>query len=93
MATGESNEDKYYKLLYENFDPTKSDPSQSPTSSGRRGRDRVLPWEDYFMALAILASQRSKDPNTKVRLTIRHKYTSIIKMFSRVAMVVGMALV
>ena len=25
-----------------------------------------ISWDEYFMAMALLSSQRSKDPNTKV---------------------------
>ena len=33
-------------------------------------RDEYLNWDSYFMSLAFLASQRSKDPNTQVGCTI-----------------------
>lgn len=29
-------------------------------------RDNYISWDEYFMGVAILASQRSKDPNTQV---------------------------
>jgi dCMP deaminase len=29
-------------------------------------RSNVLPWDDYFMAVAFLSSMRSKDPSTQV---------------------------
>ena len=29
-------------------------------------REAVLPWDDYFMAVAVLSSYRSKDPNRQV---------------------------
>ena len=29
-------------------------------------RDNYINWDEYFMGVAILASQRSKDPNTQV---------------------------
>ncbi len=70
MATGTSsntisNEDKYYQVLYESeYVPT--DARRCVTSSSRRGRKDVLQWEDYFMALALLAAQRSEDPVTQV---------------------------
>ncbi len=66
MATGARGEDLYYQLLYESYVPTATDDRSRPTSSSRRGREDVLPWEDYFMALALLAAQRSEDPVTKV---------------------------
>ena len=30
---------------------------------------RYLSWDDYFIALAFLSAQRSKDPNKQVRLS------------------------
>ena len=30
-------------------------------------RPRYLSWDDYFMALAFLSAERSKDPNKQVR--------------------------
>lgn len=32
-----------------------------------RARRSYLSWDDYFMALAFLSAQRSKDPNKQVR--------------------------
>ena len=32
------------------------------TASGKR--TTYLSWDDYFMAVALLSAQRSKDPNT-----------------------------
>ena len=32
-----------------------------------RKRSGYLQWEDYFMAVAFLSAQRSKDPNSQVR--------------------------
>jgi deoxycytidylate deaminase len=34
------------------------------THSGKRSG--YLSWDDYFMAVALLSAQRSKDPNTQV---------------------------
>jgi dCMP deaminase len=34
------------------------------THSGKRSG--YLSWDDYFMAVAMLSAQRSKDPNTQV---------------------------
>ena len=33
-----------------------------------RKREDYLPWEEYFMAIAFLSAQRSKDPHSQVRL-------------------------
>lgn len=32
-----------------------------------RKRDDYLEWPEYFMAVAFLSAQRSKDPNSQVR--------------------------
>jgi hypothetical protein len=29
-------------------------------------RDDFISWDDYFMAVAVLSAQRSKDPSTQV---------------------------
>ena len=31
-------------------------------------REGYLEWDEYFMGVAFLAAQRSKDPSTQVRL-------------------------
>jgi len=47
--------------------------SLSPLSGGRgdnvgveRGDNEYLTWEEYFMAVAFITAQRSKDPATQV---------------------------
>lgn len=32
--------------------------------------DRYLSWDDYFMAIAFLSAERSKDPNRQVMTDI-----------------------
>lgn len=39
---------------------------ESPNPSKSAKRVGYLKWEDYFMATAVLAAQRSKDPNCQV---------------------------
>ncbi|KAE9418698.1 hypothetical protein Angca_003215, partial [Angiostrongylus cantonensis] len=41
-------------------------------------RNDYLSWEDYFMAVAKLASMRSKDPTTQVGCTIVNRENKII---------------
>ena len=45
----------------------------SPAVTKRCG---YLEWEDYFMGVALLSAQRSKDPNTQVCLMLQHKTRS-----------------
>ncbi|KAJ1346307.1 hypothetical protein KIN20_001064 [Parelaphostrongylus tenuis] len=49
---------------------------QKEKSSGKR--NDYLSWEDYFMAVAKLASMRSKDPITQVGCTIVNRENKII---------------
>ena len=37
-----------------------------------RKREDYLPWEEYFMAIAFLSAQRSKDPHSQVRQSSLH---------------------
>ena len=41
-------------------------PSCSSSNTGSTKRTDYLSWDDYFMAMAFLTAQRSKDPNTQV---------------------------
>ena len=43
-------------------------------------RKDYISWNDYFMALAILASQRSKDPNTAVGASIVDEENRIVSV-------------
>ena len=36
--------------------------------NGTHKREEYLSWDDYFMAVAFLSAQRSKDPSTQVRV-------------------------
>uniref|UniRef100_A0A0K0DDY6 dCMP deaminase n=1 Tax=Angiostrongylus cantonensis TaxID=6313 RepID=A0A0K0DDY6_ANGCA len=47
-------------------------------SSESGKRNDYLSWEDYFMAVAKLASMRSKDPTTQVGCTIVNRENKII---------------
>ncbi|RME30817.1 cytidine deaminase [Candidatus Woesearchaeota archaeon] len=43
-----------------------------------RKREDVLSWDDYFMAVAILSAQRSKDPHTQVGACIVNPEKKIV---------------
>lgn len=44
-------------------------------------RDNYLSWEDYFMGIATLSAQRSKDPNTQVGTCIVDSRNRIVGIF------------
>jgi len=44
----------------------------------QKKRDDYLSWDDYFMAVAVLSSQRSKDPNTQVGACIVDTHKCIL---------------
>ena len=46
------------------------------TSNGKRSD--YLSWDDYFMAVALLSAQRSKDPNTQVGACIVNRQKRIV---------------
>lgn len=41
-------------------------------------RDNYLSWDDYFMGIALLSAQRSKDPNTQVGACIVNQENKIV---------------
>jgi len=41
-------------------------------------RDDYISWDEYFMGIALLSSQRSKDPNTQVGACIVDKKNKIV---------------
>lgn len=43
-----------------------------------RKRDDYLSWDDYFMAVALLSAQRSKDPSTQVGACIVNSKKKIV---------------
>ena len=45
-----------------------------------RSRDEVLSWDEYFMSVALLAAQRSKDPSTQVGACIVNSKRKIVGM-------------
>ena len=44
----------------------------------KRKRKEVLSWEDYFINIAFLSAQRSKDPNTQVGCCIVNNDNKIV---------------
>ena len=45
-------------------------PAPKPDPYAPKPRDRYLKWDDYFMSVAFLSAQRSKDPNKQVGAVI-----------------------
>jgi dCMP deaminase len=45
-------------------------PARKPDPYLATGRSTYLPWDDYFMSVAFLSAQRSKDPNKQVGAVI-----------------------
>ena len=45
-------------------------PAPKPDPYAPKPRDRYLRWDDYFMSVAFLSAQRSKDPNKQVGAVI-----------------------
>ncbi len=43
-------------------------------------RDNYLSWDEYFMGIALLSSQRSKDPSTQVGACIVNEENRILSM-------------
>ena len=41
-------------------------------------RTNYLSWDEYFMAVALLSAQRSKDPNTQVGACVANKQNKIV---------------
>ncbi len=41
-------------------------------------REDYLSWDDYFMAVALLSAQRSKDPNTQVGACVANNQNKIV---------------
>ncbi|GAB6907008.1 dCMP deaminase [Desulfosarcina cetonica] len=50
----------------------------STTSANTGKRTGYLTWDDYFMAVALLSAQRSKDPNTQVGACIVNPHKHIV---------------
>lgn len=48
------------------------------TSTSSAKRTGYLSWDDYFMAVALLSAQRSKDPNTQVGACIVNPQKRIV---------------
>ncbi|PID39513.1 MAG: cytidine deaminase [Proteobacteria bacterium] len=48
------------------------------TTDGSQKRSGYLSWDDYFMSVALLSAQRSKDPNTQVGACIVNAHRRIV---------------
>lgn len=55
--------------------------SGSATAVTRKRQD-YLPWDDYFMAVAFLSSQRSKGKGTKASLVVSASASSLCVVYS-----------
>lgn len=44
----------------------------------QKKRSDYLSWDEYFMAVALLSAQRSKDPNTQVGACVANKHNKIV---------------
>ena len=53
-------------------------PAAANNANGTGKREDYLSWDDYFMAVAFLSAQRSKDPSTQVGACIVNKQKRII---------------
>ncbi|XP_065177266.1 deoxycytidylate deaminase-like [Sycon ciliatum] len=63
------------------FSPCVSSQSQGQTTAASAvasKRDDYLSWSDYFMAVAFLSAQRSKDPNSQVGACIVNSENKIV---------------
>ncbi len=49
-----------------------------PESMGSEKRTDCLSWDEYFMAVALLSGQRSKDPNTRVGACVADSDNKIV---------------
>jgi hypothetical protein len=55
-----------------------SPPKKKPNPLSKEKRERYLSWDDYFMTVAFLSSQRSKDPNKQVGAVIASEENLIL---------------
>jgi len=58
-----------------------SPPKKKPNPLSKEKRERYLSWDDYFMTVAFLSSQRSKDPNKQVGAVIASESKLILGRF------------
>ena len=60
------------------FSPCSSQPVTQQASAATGKREDYLPWSEYFMAVAFLSAQRSKDPNSQVGACIVNPEKKIV---------------
>ena len=66
MDTHIMNEEEYFKKLH--HEENDSEKSKTTPRTPKAAKDKYLPWEKFYMAMAFLVSQRREDPRTKVSL-------------------------
>ena len=59
------NEEEYFESLHKEELATDLDSSAIIPRTPKE--ETKLPWEKFYMLIAYLASQRSEDPNTRVK--------------------------
>ncbi|XP_059169309.1 LOW QUALITY PROTEIN: deoxycytidylate deaminase-like [Physella acuta] len=57
---------------------SKSSGQENGEPQAQKKRENYLDWEDYFMSMALLSAQRSKDPNTQVGACIVNKRKRVV---------------
>ena len=65
----------------ENFGLDSPAKTKKPNPLSKEKRTRYLSWDDYFMTVAFLSSQRSKDPNKQVGAVIASESKLILGRF------------
>ena len=59
------------------YDPNQSDEVAFMENAAKK-RDGYISWDEYFMGVALLAAERSKDPNTRVGACIVDEQNRIL---------------
>ena len=85
FRTQKMQTEKMYDTDKENLNDSSSSSlnqvaSQSSPKKFNQQRTDYLEWEDYFMSVALLSSQRSKDPNKQVGACIVNKENKIVSI-------------
>ncbi|XP_074655156.1 deoxycytidylate deaminase-like [Tubulanus polymorphus] len=72
FVTTKNREDLQHVHVFTNPKPS------TPKDFINRKRENFITWEEYFMAVAFLSAQRSKDPNTQVGACIVNDENKIV---------------
>ena len=78
ISQADDNGDKADSFRVHAFSPCSSQPVPQLASTATTKRDDYLPWSEYFMAVAFLSAQRSKDPNSQVGACIVNPEKKIV---------------